>query len=167
MFLQTVSDDFEKNEHLSCQRYDQKGFARNFEFKSGYMHGTMGREKFIQPNFLLLPQCHREKWSKGSPEQLVSLSNSQVRPCPRCKKDNLVTSRWHLKYHYNQELPHINAIWRNEICPTEGVEISIDSFGQPHEKPLKRQKILNLVQPIITKHIMNYNQVIKLILGAS
>ena len=40
-----------------------------------------------------------------------------MKPCLKCKKPGVATNRWHLKYQHNKELKHVNAIWRNEICP--------------------------------------------------
>ena len=54
---------------------------------------------------------------RGVPNIWCDLINTQVKPCPICKKKGVVTNRWHLKYHHQISLPHINKIWREQICP--------------------------------------------------
>ena len=55
---------------------------------------------------------------RGVPNSWSELINTQVQPCPKChKKKGATTNRWHLKYYHKIELKHINATWREEICP--------------------------------------------------
>ncbi len=123
--------------------------------------------KLFQKVTRRFPQLTRKNGLRGVPNTWCKLINSQVRPCISCKEKNAVTDRWHLKYHHNVELPHINSIWRKEICPiTESKEKFTDLFGRIRMKPLKRQRIFRTLQPIIVKHLENYEKAMTTIMKA-
>lgn len=65
----------------------------------------------------VLPRLSQKNGLRGVPNNWCKLVNTQVKPCPKCKRMGVVTSRWHLKYVHGEELPHINAVWRKDIIP--------------------------------------------------
>ena len=64
-----------------------------------------------------------------------------------------------MKYCHNKELTHVNSIWRKEICPiTEKVEEKKLEDGTIVRKLMSRVKLKKLVEPIILKHIDDYQK---------
>lgn len=115
----------------------------------------------FEPIQTILPNLRRINGMRGVPNEWCKLINTQVRPCPRCKEAGVVTDRWHLKYVHKKELQHVNAIWRNEICPItqsmRQIQINEDTKIM---RPMKRWKIRRLVEPIIQRHLKDYNEAI-------
>ncbi len=102
-----------------------------------------------------------ENGLRGVPNIWCKLVNTQVRPCPICKKPGVTTDRWHLKYHHCWELPHINRIWKDEILPISRMKIPImNKDGRYTTRLISRQKICEMLTPIIKQHLANYNEVI-------
>ena len=112
------------------------------------------------------PSIKRKNGLRGVPNGWCTLINTQVKPCPKCKEPGTITNRWHLKYYHGQKLPHINTIWREEICPITEQEEEIKlKNGTKIIKPIQRTKIRNLVEPLIQKHISDYKKAMAEILS--
>jgi len=97
---------------------------------------------------------------RGVPNIWCDLINTQVKPCPICKKKGVVTNRWHLKYHHQINLPHINKIWREQICPITEIRYKevTNKWGQTEVKKIKRREIAEKIQNIVKQHLLDYNQ---------
>ena len=97
---------------------------------------------------------------RGVPNIWCDLINTQVKPCPICKKKGVVTNRWHLKYHHQISLPHINKIWREQICPITEIRYKevTNKWGQTEVKKIKRREIAEKIQNIVKQHLLDYNQ---------
>lgn len=103
---------------------------------------------------------------RGVPNSWCTLVNTQAKPCVKCKKPGVVTNSWHLKYHHNKELSHINTIWRKVICPiTEQEEEKELRDGTKIRRLLKRSKIKEMVEPLILNHLSNYRRAMAEILS--
>ena len=110
------------------------------------------QRKAREPIIARLPCTKEKNGLRGVPNNFCELLNTQVRPCPKCRKKGEVTSPWHLKYSHGISITHVNKIWKDEILPiTEDLS-------------LKRQEILEEVEPIIQKHLMNYTNAMKYLL---
>ena len=99
---------------------------------------------------------------RGVPKEWIELVNSQTRKCPKCNLPGKVTDRWHLFYKHQLKLPHINKIWREDICPvTEAQECELVlSNGNRIPGRLRKKE---LVKPVIRKHLEEYNKCIDLL----
>ena len=76
-----------------------------------------------------------------------------------------MTSRWHLKYVHGEELPHINAIWREEITPiTHVTETTVYKNDRACSSKIVREDVREQVEPIIAHHLYRYQKAIKKIL---
>ena len=85
---------------------------------------------------------------RGLPNSWCRLINTQIRPCPKCKTKGTITSSWHLKYAHNQDVKHIQKIWKEELNPIV-------------EKEEKRDIITTIMKSIIEKHLEEYNRAIQ------
>ena len=118
------------------------------------------RRNFM-PVSISLPNLTQKNGLRGVPNSWCELINTHVKPCPKCKKPGVVTNRWHLKYCHGIELMHINAIWRKQICPITEMEVEKElKDGTKVVTLLKRHKVKELLEPIILKHLREYNQAI-------
>ena len=98
---------------------------------------------------------------RGVPANWSELINSVTKQCPKCKHLKKVTNRWHLKYYHGIELPHINGIWRRNICPVT-VGTNEEDDLRCSTKP-SRKKIRAELEPVIKKHLDDYlSAIIKL-----
>ena len=126
------------------------------------------QRKNFNPVSAFFSSSKKKNGLRGVPNSWCTLVNTQVKPCLKCKKPGVVTNRWHLKYQHNKELKHVNAIWRNEICPvTEQEEEKELKDGTKIRRKIQRSKIKKIVEPLILKHINNYKTAIVEILSKS
>ena len=94
------------------------------------------------------------------------LVNTQVRPCPKCKRKGVITSRWHLKYAHGEELPHINLIWKEQLCPiTEKKFETVTVNGRPVRIVIPREEVMSKIEPLILSQFERYNQAMTRILS--
>ena len=98
---------------------------------------------------------------RGVPNKWCELVNTMVKPCLKCNKKGVVTDRWHLKYYHNEELPHINKIWREEICfITENRSGVSKEDDKGNSRSFTRKEICQRVMPVITSNLQLYEQAI-------
>jgi len=54
---------------------------------------------------------------RAIPNTWCKLVKSQITPCPKCKKPEIICSSWHMKNIHTVEIKDIHDIWR-DICET-------------------------------------------------
>ena len=86
---------------------------------------------------------------RGVPSNFCQLINSQSKPCPICKKKEVVASAWHMKYAHNIPVTHINKIWKEEITPIT------------EDTSLKRSEIPKILEPVIQNHLDQLQEAIQ------
>ncbi len=102
------------------------------------------------------PNLSKKNGTRGVPNTWCKLVNTQVRPCPKCKTKGVVTSRWHLKYAHGEELPHINLIWREQLCPiTEKKFETTTVNGRSVRRIIPREDVMSKTEPLILAQIEN------------
>lgn len=113
----------------------------------------------------VLPRLSQKNGLRGVPNNWCKLVNTQVRPCPKCKRIGVVTGRWHLKYVHGEELPHINAVWRKDIVPiTLVTEKTINQNGRSRLVTISREDVRGQIEPVIARHLEKYQEVMEKIL---
>lgn len=100
---------------------------------------------------------------RGVPKEWCELINSQVKICPLCNQAGKFSDRWHLKYYHQIELPHINRIWREELCPITEIKYrkKIREDGKTKQETISREEIKEKVMPLISKQLQEYYSAIE------
>ena len=85
----------------------------------------------------LPPQAVPNTWCK--------LVNSQITPCPKCKKPGVICSNWHMKNIHSVEIKDIHDIWRD-----------IYKITKLDQKRITRNEITQQVSPLIQDHLNKF-----------
>ena len=82
---------------------------------------------------------------RAVPNTWCKLVNSQITPCPKCKKPGVICSRWHMKNIHSVEIKDIQDIWK-DIC----------EITKPDKKRISRNEITEKVAPLIQSHLNKF-----------
>ena len=85
---------------------------------------------------------------RAVPNTWCKLLNTQVTPCPKCRKPGLVCSSWHMKSVHGIELKDVQDIWKDDIC----VVTQLD------KKKITRKHIIEKLSPLIQTHLDFFNK---------
>ena len=85
---------------------------------------------------------------RAVPNTWCKLLNTQVTPCPKCRKPGLVCSSWHMKSVHGIELKDVQDIWKDDIC----VVTQLD------KKKITREHIIEKLSPLIQTHLDFFNK---------
>ena len=77
------------------------------------------------------------------PNTWCKLLNSQVTPCPKCKKPDIICSPWHMKTVHGIELKDVQDIWKEDICEVTKLD----------KKKITRNRIRKKISPILQTHL--------------
>ena len=93
----------------------------------------------------ITPKAKLEKQNnllRAVPNTWCKLINSQITPCPKCKKPGVVCSSWHMKNIHHTEIKDIQDIWK-DICEMTKLD----------QKRITRKEITQKVSPLIQNHL--------------
>jgi len=82
---------------------------------------------------------------RAVPNTWCKLVNSQITPCPKCKKPGVICSNWHMKNIHSVEIKDIHDIWRD-----------IYKITKLDQKRITRNEITQQVSPLIQDHLNKF-----------
>ena len=80
---------------------------------------------------------------RAVPNTWCKLLNTQVAPCPKCKKPDIIGSPWHMKTSHGIELKDVQDIWKEDICEVTKLD----------KTKITRNRIRKKITPILQTHL--------------